>query len=155
MSESIAKHIESKEELEKVLFYLPVDDDGYPPYSYESLWAERIGGDAFRIDNIPFFVRELCVEDIVTALDEDGSLYFQEVVEYSQHNTVRIVVIEKERTTQLISGLRKLGLAFEGLDNYLFAIDVVDPEKMATLVHFLADGQEKGWWEFEESALRL
>ncbi|QQS40652.1 MAG: DUF4265 domain-containing protein [Acidobacteriota bacterium] len=155
MSDSIAQHAAPEEKLEKIFFYLPTDDDGYPPYSYESLWAEKIRDDTYRIENIPFFVRELCVDDIVAVSDEDGSLYFQEVLEYSRHNTVRVVVIEEERTTHLISGFRKLGLAFEGLDNYLFAIDIDDPEKMAQLANFLADGEEKGWWEYEESALRL
>ncbi|HEC84522.1 MAG: hypothetical protein DRR08_00365 [Candidatus Parabeggiatoa sp. nov. 2] len=41
----------------KVIFYLEPDEDGYPPFNWETLWVHQINPDRFQIDNIPFFVR--------------------------------------------------------------------------------------------------
>ena len=49
----------------KVRFKLDVDHDGWPPAESEGLWAEPLGDDTFRVDNTPWFVRNLASGDVV------------------------------------------------------------------------------------------
>ena len=55
------------DELVHVIFPLEVDVDGWPPVSAERVWAFDLGDGRFRIDNPPWFVRNLAVGDIVEA----------------------------------------------------------------------------------------
>ena len=75
----------------KVLFDLEQDEDGYTPASAETLWAIRVGEGLFRIDNIPFFALGIAVEDVVSAVPEEGVFRFKEVVHPSGHGTLRVV----------------------------------------------------------------
>lgn len=48
----------------KIRFKLnPVD--GWPPYEAEALWAERLGEETFKLDNIPFYAEMASCADIV------------------------------------------------------------------------------------------
>jgi len=78
----------------KVLFDLEQDEDGYPPAAAETLWAVRVGDRLFQIDNIPFFVRGIAVNDIVSATPEEGVFRYKEVVQPSGHGTIRLIVSE-------------------------------------------------------------
>lgn len=51
-----------------VRFLLPPEGDGCPPAESEGLWAEPLGDDLYRIDNTPWFVRDVSADDIVKAL---------------------------------------------------------------------------------------
>ncbi|MFY2561717.1 DUF4265 domain-containing protein [Corallococcus terminator] len=70
----------------KVLFGLEQDEDCYPPAVAETPWAVRVGDGLFQLDNIPFFVRGLAVNDIVLATPEEGVFRYKEVVQPSGHS---------------------------------------------------------------------
>ncbi|MCW2498014.1 DUF4265 domain-containing protein, partial [Jatrophihabitans sp.] len=50
----------------RVIFEIEVID-GWPPVSSERLWAFSLGDDIYRIDNAPWFVRDLAIGDLVEA----------------------------------------------------------------------------------------
>jgi hypothetical protein len=58
----------------------------------ESIWAEPVGDNKYKIANIPFFVSGLSYGDIVTATPvEDGLLAFDDIIEHSMHSTIYLI----------------------------------------------------------------
>ena len=74
---------QSSDGLIKVKFYDPV-------VGYENIWALPIAADKYRIENIPFFIYDLSLGDVVEATnDENGDLCFRKVLERSENRTLR------------------------------------------------------------------
>ena len=49
-------------------------------YKTESVWAEPLGGDLYRIRNVPFCAMGLSQDDVVRASLVDGCLFLDEVL---------------------------------------------------------------------------
>ena len=77
-----------QENYQKILFRLKKDADDYPPDDWESLWASETGLNLYSIDNIPFFVRGVSLNDTVSAEERDGELHFKRVENFSDHSVV-------------------------------------------------------------------
>ncbi len=146
----------------KVGFRLQRDEDGYPPADSEYLWALPIKGDLYEIDNIPFFVRSVSWGDVIRAEMEDGELWFQEMVRASDHSTIRVVVfrgsLDDDAHDAAVGRLRKdLELIACSSERShipgLVAVDV-PPHALAQAKDLLAEGERRGYWEYEEAALR-
>lgn len=76
----------------KIRFELHQDDGGWPPAETEGVWAVPIGGDLFRVDNTPWFVRGVAADDVVQAIpDPGGVLWFRQVHQRSGHVVVRVI----------------------------------------------------------------
>lgn len=86
----------------KIVIPLTQDDAGWPPAATESMWATSLGGDRYRIANVPFFAPNLAVNDIVRARttgvpsdagpDATATPTFLEILEPSEHVTLRLIV---------------------------------------------------------------
>lgn len=81
----------------KIVFDLEQDDSGYPPYQVESLWALPVETGGYRIDNIPWYVREIACGDVVAVLPgEDDRLRFSgEILHRSGNRTMRVRLAEE------------------------------------------------------------
>lgn len=147
----------------KVLFRLEKDADGYPPVDVEALWAESVGDNLFRIDNVPFFVKGISCDDVVEAVaDPEGELRFKSLVKSSAHNTFRVIVFREspdqrpleDRVAELRDRLAEIGCSTE-LSHApgLVAIDA-DAESANKALEVLRAGEQSDLWEYEEAALR-
>jgi hypothetical protein len=147
----------------KVLFDLTKDADGYPPVDVEQLWAEPVGNNLFKIDNVPFFVKGISCEDVVeAAADSKGELRYKTLVKPSAHNTLRVIVFREnpdarplaDRVADLRSQLAEIGCSTE-LSHMpgLIAVDA-DPVSISKVLQVLQAGERSGLWEYEEAALR-
>src|SRR5688500_12587671 len=59
----------------------------------ETVWAQPIGPDQYRLDNSPFWAYGVSWRDVVEAHpDEDGMLTFVRVVQKSGHRTLRLIL---------------------------------------------------------------
>src|SRR5262245_5377260 len=91
----IEEHANSKDrngsQLVKINFPLPAEDQAQGVEA-ENLWAEPLGGNRFRIDNVPFYVYGISSEDVVVANELEGRLRFQEVASRGGHSTYRVLV---------------------------------------------------------------
>jgi len=56
--------LNANEELVKLVFKLPANDG---PIASESLWAERLGSNLFRVRNVPFYLYGVSEQDVVRA----------------------------------------------------------------------------------------
>lgn len=147
-------------DLVKVRFLLPREDDNWPPAESEGLWAERVGEDLYRIDNTPWFVRNLSHDDIVKALaGSDGVLWAVEKVQASGRQTVRVIA----RSDGPLHGdpvavresFEQLGVTCEVMQQpvRMAALDIppgVPPHRVKAL---LVQRQAEGWWDFEEGCV--
>ena len=126
----------------KVLF----QEDG----NIETLWADQVGPDQYRLDNSPFWAYGVSWRDVVEARrDPDGALTFVRVVEKSGHRTVRLILdppADRSPESQaILDGLRPLGATYEGMHPGYLAIDI--PPGVAfdpVIAYLVGSGQQ---WE--------
>jgi hypothetical protein len=76
-------------EFVKISFPLS-EEDQVGSLKSEGLWAVPLGDGRYRVQNIPFFLYGVSLEDIVSAEQVDGFLTFREVVSSSGHSTYRV-----------------------------------------------------------------
>jgi len=138
----------------KINFRLERDSDDYPPQDVESVWAVPVGNDAYRLDNVPFFVTGISSEDIVRAKPQDGVLLFLELVEAGGHSTVRVLIGNRDETQTVRDELRAMGCSSEGTNiPGLVAVDIPPSVRYAEVRDFLMTGEQNGRWEFEEGCI--
>jgi hypothetical protein len=138
----------------KILFELEQDEDGYPPASAETLWALEVGEGLFKVDNIPFFVLGIAVGDVVSAVPEEGVFRFKEVVQPSDHSTIRVVVHNPDDVPAVRDLFMRMGCSTERSHlSSLIALDVPPAVSMEALKKVLNSGQEQGRWGYEEACL--
>lgn len=147
----------SKEGLVKILFRV-VDSDG--GVNVETLWAEPLGDDRYRVRNCPFYAYRTSFLDVVHAeFDEsEGHITFRRVVEKSGHRTLRVIfkppVSEKGAFDQanpsdrLLDSLAKLGCTYEGANRVYICIDVPPHVPLDAAVDVLVGAQAQ--WEYAD-----
>jgi hypothetical protein len=151
---SVSNH-PSTSELVKVNFALPPDDQAQRVEA-ENLWAKPLGGDRYRIDNIPFYAYGISHEDVVLADEVDGRLKFREVAARSGHSTYRVLV--KDSAGHDSSGFQKLwtrlselGCTHEVAKRRWITIDVPPASDVFAVYQILEEGMAEGVWTFEEA----
>lgn len=139
----------------RVGFQLSPDADGYPPFDFEWLWCRSLGQGTFVIDNIPFFVPSIAVEDHVMASTRaDGQLLFLRLLKSSGHSTLRILLSSEDLVQQVRNELRDKGCGTEVSHlPRLLAVDVPATADLNAIRRWLAAGETKSLWEYEESCL--
>jgi hypothetical protein len=144
----------SSGDLVKITFRLPEDDQaGW--VETEGLWAKNLGDGRYRIDNVPFFLYGVSLDDIVSAEDVDGLLVFREVISPGGHSTYRVYIPEPD--TAVAAGLDErlaeilaLGASLERANRRLIAIDVPPDADIGAIYKMLEAGEDATLWEFEE-----
>ena len=102
-------------EMVKIRFRLLQGADGYPPCDSEGLWATPLGGGAYRVANLPWFVPDVALGDVVRAVaDGDGSLWAVERTEESGNCTIRVAPLDVDQRT-VFDTFGAMGVFGEGL----------------------------------------
>jgi len=143
-----------------VVFELEVDADGWPPVGAERVWAEPLGADTYRVDNTPWFVRDIAADDIVRAVAPDDQSWpvYVERVRWSGNYTVRIIPFSagplRGSLQAVLDLLTPLGADGEGAGTYPIVALTIPPEADIGSIRALLDqGEREGWWEFEEGCI--
>jgi hypothetical protein len=101
---------------------IPLDDDAL---SGECVWASPLGGDRYRIENLPFFASDVGLHDVVLALEVDGMPELVEVVERT--TLVRFLFeLPPNVMRRCIDEVDRLELPCEGADGRVFVINLPD-----------------------------
>lgn len=142
----------------KILIPLEQDEDGYPPVSAERIWAIKVGEGRYKLDNIPFFARELALGDIVSAVPEEGAdegiLRYQQVLAPSGHSTFRVLVQEEAHVPEVHGLLEQLGCGTEQSHlPRLVAIDIPPSVSLERVRQALEPGRTLERWEHEEACV--
>ena len=144
------QHPQSSEGLVKVTFDLP-EKDG--TFATESLWAEPIGDDLYRLRNVPFYLCGFSEQDTVKAEEHEGRLVVRSIVERGGHSTYRIFLPEQTTEEQFSKdwvSLGKLGCTYERATRRLVGIDVPPHADVYAVYDVLERGEKDRLWEFEE-----
>jgi hypothetical protein len=112
----------------------------------ETLWAESVGANRFRIDNSPFYAYSVSWLDVVeTDSEAQGFPVFRRVVSKSGHRTVRVIVDGAEQLQQLDALVAAFGCSYEGAYSRLISVDVPpESDLMAVRQALIKSGLE---WE--------
>lgn len=141
-------------ELKKIHFALPADDQALGVEA-ENLWAAALGSNEYRIDNIPFYVYGISLNDVVRAEETKSRLVFGEVVSRSGHSTYRVLIRDSAGINSASfkgrwRALEELGCTCEIAKRRWVAIDVPPEADVFSIYRFLEAGEEQGIWTFEE-----
>jgi hypothetical protein len=126
------------------------------PTAEETLWAVSLGDQLYRLDNTPWFARDLALGDIIRASDGSGGIRrFAELVKPSGNWTVRVFVPDapsrEEIKKEIFDFLSAEGCKYEsfGSEKGLIAITIpADVGREGVLERLRGYEQEgKAHWE--------
>lgn len=140
-----------KGKLAKVIFvYKDFDDDA----QVESVWAERTKDGHYKIMNVPFFVPNIAYGDIVSVENDEGDLYFDELITPSGHSTVQMIIYYPEDVSKIGEELVNLGCDWEGshLKEYI-SVDIPPMVSYAPVKEYLQKGFLQKRWDYKEACL--
>jgi hypothetical protein len=160
LQERLSGQTELVAEPVKVRFALERDQDGWPPAESEALWAEPVSNGLYRLDNTPWFIRDVAADDIVSAEpDEQGVMWFQSVRERGGRLVVRVIPrgdgpLRGDRRA-VIEAFEPLGVTGEGSATpvNLVALDIAPEAPLASIKALLQEGEDLGRWYFEEGSV--
>lgn len=133
----------------KILF----PHDAFGHNSYESMWA-YIDNGRYKIDNIPFYVKNFSWGDIVTVQEIEGELYIHQLVEESGHSTVSVLLPTAMMVDKVRAWFKRMGCDTE-LSNMknLIAVDIPASIDYTPIKHKLEEGQQLEQWEYQEACI--
>jgi len=93
----------------KLQFALEIEDY-WPPISTEAVWCDSEGS-AYRLKNVPFFIKGLAVNNVFGAgLDPvNGHIFEFELLESSNHSLVWVINNTQAEIDPFLSQFRNLG----------------------------------------------
>lgn len=139
---------------DRVFVTLKRNDEGYPPWDEEEIWAEPAGSDLFRLDASPTFAKGLSYRDVVHVVAVGERWYIDRVVESHGHSTIRAILFDDEHHDRLQSLCREHGCDADHTEvQGLFAIDVPPDKNYNELVKELTEGHRNGFWDYEVGAV--
>ena len=93
---------------EKILFQLFQDEDDWPPFSVESIWSAKLESHVYRLNNVPYFAKNISLGDVIRTQEIDGQEWFLEVQKESANSTVHVFCFEGRRPEHSGSGVQPL-----------------------------------------------
>ncbi|MFI1807860.1 DUF4265 domain-containing protein [Streptomyces californicus] len=133
-----------------------VPREGWLPQDTEGLWAQRLGPDTARVDNVPFLQDGVAEGDTVRfRTDDDGQHWAVERVAASDNCTVRVLPVpsgplgrDARAVHERLAGFGLTGEVFSK-EFPLLALTVPGGADLRGVKELLARGQDEGWWHFE------
>lgn len=147
------KSLSTRDDLVKVdVVLVPVD---WHTHGIETLWAQPVGDERYRLENVPFYAYGLSYHDVVHADRVAGSLRLQQVVARSGHSTYRIFLnngirVSDQRFGSAWRPLEMERATYECADARLLAVDIPAPTDIYVAYGLLQAGENAGVWDFEE-----
>ncbi len=139
----------------RITFILKQDEDGYPPVVAERVWADRIGSDLYRLDNIPFFATAATLGDIVRVEDVDGELRFSGVVVPSGNSLIRVLCYDSADVALIRQKISAMGCSTEyDATHGLIAISVPPGVRLDQVYAAFEKQLRAGSVDYEEALLR-
>ncbi|WP_163400896.1 DUF4265 domain-containing protein [Flavobacterium fluviatile] len=124
----------------------------------ETMWAEIIDLEKgiFKLDNIPFFGPLIATDDIFYAeFDEtEQALVYKKTIESFGNSILQVVILEKGFDKEIIrEELKSLNCASEGLNETLFAVEVLKDMDYSIVQNLLSQYEMQEIIEFAEPCL--
>jgi hypothetical protein len=120
----------------------------------ETLWADALGGNLYRLDNRPWYAYGVSRGDVVEARPESPGDFpkFVRVVQKSGNRTLRLVLAKgadaDPSAHAILDQLRSLGCSYEGANPRFFAVEVPPHVNLDSVSQFLISTGEQ--WEYAD-----
>jgi hypothetical protein len=139
--------------MEKIVLSLELN--AWHGHATETLWAERVGTQRYRIRSVPFYAKGLRYGDIVTTIPGTQGEMVERIAIRSGHSTYRLflakeVSFESAMFQQSWKLLEDLGCTMERATERLIAVDVPPSTSIHDAYYLLEKGERDGVWKFEE-----
>lgn len=140
------------QDLTKIVIVLPKD----APTQEETLWAQRLGEQLYRLDNTPWYAMGCALDDVICCEENPGQLpLFVKVVRPSGNRTLRVFVPETaERSStkvEIFKLLGETGCFFEeyGSSKGLIAVTIPSSTDLELVLARLngVEAAKRAYWE--------
>jgi hypothetical protein len=126
----------------------------------ESMWAEHLGGDRYRIRNVPFYAYDLNFHDVVEARAAGPDLEpsVLRVLERSGHHTLRVIFedgVAPDDFAGYLDELRPLHVGHERAGERYYALDLEPEASMAEVRRRLDAWEADGVLAYETCEARV
>ncbi len=140
----------------KIMFQLIPDEDGYPPFDCEGVWAIKLGENFWKLDNIPFFAANVSNGDVVKVRNKKlGEKSFLAVVQQGGHSTLRIFLDEESFVKEVRNQLLEMGCSTEVSNvKKLISIDVPPEVSLNKVKSYLEVLNKRGILDIEDGCLQ-
>jgi Domain of unknown function (DUF4265) len=139
----------------KIIFELPQDEGGYPPFTTEGAWANPLPNGGWVLDNIPFYIYDVSNHDEVAVKVVDGEIFFDHVVRRGGHSTLRVHFDDSSIISEVRKALKALGCSSEGaLTKTLVAVDVPPTANLQAVEDCLKPFVENEAFEYEHGCVQ-
>lgn len=121
----------------------------------ETLWAEPLGNNLYKLQNSPFAAYGFSYLDVVKAIGSNDIPTVTELIESSGNSTYRVRltpgILKSHTFRKFWLKLESIGCTYEGSESKLLSIDVPASTDIFTAYAILESGEAAGVWEFEEA----
>lgn len=137
----------SAKDLVKISVTVPPEE--WHGHGREARWAEALGGQRYRLQNIPFFAYGLSLLDVI----QINAAEAVQTIEEAGHSTYRVFIKDAFtlRAVELLDTMTSLGTSYERATASLVAIDVPPETDIHKVFAVLEGGTLEGVWDFEEA----
>ena len=136
-----------------VKIYLEIGSDNLDQREIESLWATP-HGTGFKLDNIPFYMKGIALNDVISAKKIDGCLFMDKLLEPSGHSTIRVWFSDEKEVQAVRQELKSMGCSSEKSEQpRLVAVDIPPDINYEKIISYLEAGKTKGRWDYQEACL--
>ena len=121
----------------KKIFFKLIIEDNYPPVSEVSIWGVDLGNNLFKINNIPFYTKDVSFNDIVSVVDIDGVLHYKKTIKSSGNSTIRIIFFDGKEIEDCINAIQKMGCDYEKFSSTFIAINIPITTNLEIVLDYL------------------
>ncbi|AHM59309.1 hypothetical protein D770_05210 [Flammeovirgaceae bacterium 311] len=126
----------------------------------ESMWAEPLGNDLYKIENVPFYAYGLNYQDIVRATPEPDEQIpeIRELIESGGHRTFRILFkkeVDKEQQEKILDSFRELHVTYERANKTYVALDMKPEGDYQSIFDKLDEYEKQNVLGFETCEARI
>lgn len=137
------------EESKVKFIYYDLEDN----LAVESVWALK-EGNYFRIKNIPFFAPNIAFDDLVSVENDEGELFFDDIIEESGNSTLQLIIFNEKDINEVTKKIESFYCGWEGshLKGYL-SVNIPKDIDYTPIKAFLDEQAEKGLLDYKEACL--
>ena len=146
----------NEEGLEKIHIDLP----NHWATGGESMWAEPLGNDLYKIENVPFYAYGLNYQDVVRATSDSDDLKpeIRELIKSSGHKTFRLFFdkgIKKEQQEEILDSFIARKVSYERANSIFVALDMEPEGDYQSVFDMLEEYEKQDIIGFETCEARL
>jgi hypothetical protein len=145
---------------EEGLIKIHIDLPNHWAVGGESMWAEPLGNNLYKIENVPFYAYGLNFRDIVRATSDADDLIseIRELVETSGHRTFRLFFkkeVTSEQQEEILNSFQELHVSYERANNIYVSLDMKPEGNYQSVFDMLEQYEQQEFLGFETCEARI